>query len=131
MDEKQLLEIEARANAATPGPWEQDEESNDALSIKSHGCVTAMVFGNAFLGEEAQGQNAHFIAHSRTDIPNLIAEIRRLQQDNARLRKIIKGAEWYFEPYTQHEECPWCVIDRNEEDHRDDCPAFTPEGEVK
>ena len=58
MTEQELLEIEARANAATPGPWLQYE-----------------------------------------DVPVLVAEVRRLNAENAELRKRIEESartwEWY------------------------------------
>lgn len=54
--------------------------------------------------------------------------VRRLAlTDNARLRALIKAAledvDW----------CPWCKADQGVDAtlHADDCPAFTPEGEVK
>ena len=56
MTEEQLKEIEGRANAATPGPW--------TLSWSSTQC---------------SHEDSKLIAHAREDIPNLIAEIRRLQ----------------------------------------------------
>jgi hypothetical protein len=53
------------------------------------------------------------------------------EQDNARLRALIKQAEFANKAETASGAgafCPWCGI---EDGHRDDCPAFTPEGEVK
>ena len=67
-------------------------------------------------------------------LPRIRATVRALadaRADNARHRALIKAQE-----FGNHEEtasgrgdfCPWC----NEEDgHRADCPAFTPDGEVK
>lgn len=54
----------------------------------------------------------------------IIEEFKRLQADNARLKALIKEAE--RTPY-EHA-CPWCWA---ETEHAHDCPAFTPEGEVK
>ena len=54
--------------------------------------------------------------------------------DNARLRALVKAKEWAI--WVQNSsECPWCGRDGPEagrvERHADDCPAFTPSGEVK
>ena len=57
-----LDEIEARANAATPGPWR--EGSSDLYSVR----------------------NAAFIAAARTDVPALIARVRELEAECERLR---------------------------------------------
>jgi hypothetical protein len=54
--------IEARANAATPGPWK--EGSNDVYSVR----------------------NAAFIAAARTDVPALIARVRELEAECERLK---------------------------------------------
>lgn len=70
--------IEARANAATPGPlyagpnyliggwWVQTEE--DKRLEREHG---------DFLTRE----DAEFFAHAREDVPALVAEVRRLRRD--------------------------------------------------
>lgn len=71
MDEKRLAEIEARANAATPGPWEPEHRGvvgNDVFIVED--CVTA--------GWDAYRANQAFIATARTDVPDLVAEVRRL-----------------------------------------------------
>lgn len=60
------------------------------------------------------------------DCRSLAEEIRRLQQDNARLRALIKKAE---RSGACLDECPWCGFAGDT--HASDCPAFTPEGEVK
>ena len=71
MDEKRLAEIEARANAATPGPWEPEHRGvvgNDVFIVED--CVTA--------GWDAYRANQAFIATARTDVPDLAAQVRRL-----------------------------------------------------
>ena len=66
MDSKYLAEIKAREQAATPGPWYADGWG---------------------LFDDIQGElvelhdtdpDAQFIAHARTDIPALVAEVERL-----------------------------------------------------
>lgn len=80
MTEIDLEAIEARANAATEGPW----------IIKKSVMAEAEIVGND--GEavvQADGEtgvasfelkDGEFIAHARTDIPALIAEVRRLRE---------------------------------------------------
>ncbi len=84
MDEKRLAEIEARANAATPGPWEPEHRGvvgNDVFIVED--CVTA--------GWDAYRANQAFIATARTDVPALVAEVRRLTAALAAARR--EGAE--------------------------------------
>lgn len=70
MDEAKLQEIEARANAATPGPW---------YAGNGHPYVTTERMGFGIVVARAlEGNDCTFIAHARTDVPVLIAEVRRL-----------------------------------------------------
>ena len=66
------------------------------------------------------------------------ARASSLEADNARLRALIKQAE--YGDHTHYEDsCPWCGCvaighrwtKLDEPPHSDDCPAFTPTGEVK
>jgi hypothetical protein len=75
--------IEARANAATPGPWEASRQ----IGKKGH-CYVAQVFGPDALGGLSLAQmdvlpnattDAAFIAAARADVPALVAEVRRLR----------------------------------------------------
>ena len=59
-----LNEIEARANAATEGPWE------------AHGSLITSLTGPGGEVAEASGQDTEFIAHSRTDVPDMAAALR-------------------------------------------------------
>jgi len=61
--------IEARAAAATEGPWSRDDEHSLSVAI----CYTPHVWALAHSGTEA---NAEFIAHARTDVPALVAALR-------------------------------------------------------
>ena len=80
-----LDKIEARANAATEGPWEvkpyngwhdaSDEIDSfvgpsDATIVEQLGC------GCCDVGLEVSPTDAEFIAHARTDVPALIAALR-------------------------------------------------------
>ncbi len=85
--------IEARANAATPGPWEVEEyvgvlESTsvlDRVSEPTHDWERRIIASS--LPDEPA--DAAFIAHARTDVPALIAEVRRLRVMEARLKEVI------------------------------------------
>ena len=91
LSEEQLKAIEARA-AATPGPWAWDP----AYGTFMHGPECQMVCDSKepdyhirIRGVGAnlpQEDNASFIAHSREDIPALIAEVRRLRTENTKQR---------------------------------------------
>ena len=59
-----LDQIEARANAATEGPWE------------AHGSLITSLTGPGGEVAEASGQDTEFIAHARTDVPDMAAALR-------------------------------------------------------
>jgi hypothetical protein len=77
--EKELLEIEERCNDATSGPW--TIESHNYIEIISEAEDYSIAEVSCFESHLDTGNaNADFIANSRTDIPNLIVEVRRLQE---------------------------------------------------
>ncbi len=95
MDEKQLQEIEARASAATPGPWAvgtwaehmgdaglpsdvytADEDDHQDTVVSFH--KTYHKFLDIDPGGAAHA-DAAFIAQARADSPALAAEVRRLR----------------------------------------------------
>lgn len=58
-----------------------------------------------------------------------VGRLVRLEQDNARLRALIRDAEQDGVGLL----CPWCQFARRhgEHGHKPDCLAFTPTGEVR
>lgn len=89
MTPEQLAEIEARAAAATPGPWEVAEaggpRGTDEYFVRmgeddaySDVAIAADIFDPIY--NEISQANASFIAHARADVPALVAEVRRLQE---------------------------------------------------
>lgn len=67
-----LNEIEARANAATEGPWFPNRYSDDWEV-----CGELDDNGNpALVASEAVGVDAEFIAHVRADVPDMAAALR-------------------------------------------------------
>ncbi len=83
MNEKELAEIEARAEAATPGPWEVDNDLSVFTKDGGHG--TPWTLFDTVGNEGEDSSNADFIAHARQDVPALVAEVRRLNEENSRL----------------------------------------------
>ena len=89
MNEQELREIEARAEAATPGPWDIGHEAPPLYAGNS--CITAKIGERMAIIFEANhnfelDNSAAFIAHARQDVPALVEEVRRLNAENARLR---------------------------------------------
>jgi len=80
MDDKQLEQIEARAEKTTPGPWERHITDNGIWSKDAYGEVARV--GNSF----NRLANSDFIAASRTDIPTLCAALREAWADTAAFR---------------------------------------------
>lgn len=73
-----LSAIEARANAATAPPWKicPDEDSEDLELIC---CGGPYEHGGPICTHLLTGEDAEFIAAARTDIPALVAEVKRLR----------------------------------------------------
>ena len=117
MTESELKEIEARTNASTEGPW------RSAVNYNGNPPRIYYMVGDLDakdgLARVVDSCDAEFIANARTDVPALIAEVRRL-------RALIKSKEsFYMED--SNAVCPWCERSY----HKTDCLAFTPDGEVK
>ena len=87
MTKKQIEEIKARCEAATPGPlivtevnrfifqWEVVTKEGDADGDRT-----------LVAGSITHCPNAYFIAHARTDIPALIEALESSQRENGILR---------------------------------------------
>lgn len=86
--------IEARANAATPGPWTQ-EAWLKVLRAMLEADAQEDIRVAAMLEEFPTARfkaDANFIAHARTDIPDLIAAYRSQAAEIARLREQLAAA---------------------------------------
>ena len=78
---EELEKILARCNAATSGPWKSYLEGRDHES-GSDFIMTGNkngVRGNDIELTGATKEDQEFIAHAKQDIPNLVAEIKRLR----------------------------------------------------
>lgn len=101
----QIDAIQARADAATEGPWKWGEETSEwgdcgpnLETVKrgqvygdgSQGAADLIIgsWGHDANGITVEDANAEFIAHARTDVPALLALVRDQQ---ARLDKV---REW-------------------------------------
>jgi hypothetical protein len=104
-----LDEIQARADAATPGPWawtKPEPDAWDGPDLYSQADDTAFMFG-ASGGINVPSEDAAFIAHARTDVPVLLAAI---QERDALLRELVTSPNcglsinWEDNPY-----CIYCA----------------------
>ena len=92
MTDAELKEIEARCNATEEGPWDwafDDDvqglldslaDTNNTLFIVLNSQEEAIAIEVRY-SSDASPTMARFIAHARTDIPALIAEVRRLRNE--------------------------------------------------
>lgn len=79
LDLDALDAIEARANAATAGPWKCGRERDEVgLIVHAHTYLSQTVIAPPGSGYRPQEDSA-FIAAARSDVPALIAEVRRLK----------------------------------------------------
>lgn len=96
MTPEQLDEIEARANQATEGPWVVTtcRCEHPGLKPSEHGVLATKTSGMlADFCESLNDENdAEFIATARTDIPQLVAEVRRLRSQTQQLLTDLKAA---------------------------------------
>lgn len=86
MTDEELAAIKARCAAATPGPWVADSGNEVSAEFGKFMvdlclCYTPRCFDHPATAED----NSMFIAHARTDVPALVAEVERLRSDVARL----------------------------------------------
>jgi hypothetical protein len=76
---EELTAIEARANAATLGPWATHDQGREDYSIcRDNGNNTCCPLFER-IGRDDDGIDGAFIAAARVDVPALIAEVRRLR----------------------------------------------------
>lgn len=76
LTEGQLAEIEQHCTASTSGPWEWTYGEWETSLANTEGAIVAEVFGLPPFRSKA---DATFTALARTDIPVLLAEVRRLR----------------------------------------------------
>ena len=110
---KRLDEIEARANAATEGPWEEGERcvfTLDGAPVVSDDMVH---YAHGMAGEGVcHGEDAEFIAHARQDVPALVAALRAVLELHAPTPSDIYPHDVCHHPHCtdptdQMEQSPW------------------------
>jgi len=79
-----LDEIEARANAATPGPWtcKRNHSPYDGFWIEYQAYKREL----ETIADRVLTQDAAFIAAARTDVPALVARVRELEAECERMK---------------------------------------------
>lgn len=98
--EEQLLEIEARCKAATPGPWMADV--GPLITIEAEPLRRDLVgwpICDMDMEVEliAPGQpmaDADFIAHARQDVPDLLEEVAQLHESVRQWREFDRVESW-------------------------------------
>lgn len=97
MTPEQLDEIEARANRATEGPWTVSETVDETEYGSYTACGVQPIaplewYSDSDVAhvalEPMVEEDAKFIAAARTDVPNLVAEVRRLRAQVEALEKL-------------------------------------------
>lgn len=77
MTPAERAEIRARAEAATPGPWERQEVDGQPTAGVGYRILAGHLERNLIVAEWRG--DAAFIAHARTDIPALLDEVERTE----------------------------------------------------
>ena len=87
MTEERLAEIEARAKEATPGPWFYGSGPylDYGIFTKAYPSFGDEVLSNSgHSAGNASEEDGRFIAAARIDVPDLVAEVRKLKSELAR-----------------------------------------------
>ena len=98
MTKERLQQLEALEQAATKGPWEVQDASNPD---EDEPCYREI---RGWTDESSDGtylklsvDDAAFVAESRTALPELIAEVRRLKAENSDMAQLFN----FLGPYIQ------------------------------
>lgn len=85
MTDLDLDAIQARADAATPGPWHLDDEHIGVWTsaVDAPGGAICEPSDPYPRGLNHPLENMRFVTHARQDIPALVAEVRRLRDQLA------------------------------------------------
>ena len=76
-----LNEIEARTNAATPGPWEAGCNDRHVLYVTTENEEFCAEYGPELYDSQGffSDDDTEFIAHARTDVPDMAAALRAVR----------------------------------------------------
>lgn len=100
LSDERLAEIRARVDAAAPGPWRESEtvadRGADQWYVLPPADYSDLILARGFsddLPRDARAlANRTFIAHARTDIPDLLDEIARLREALAQVPEVCRLA---------------------------------------
>lgn len=84
--ETRVAEIEKRAEKATKGPWKAEDQGKRGAWVGRDGDWAALSCGHS---DEQATDNGAFIAHARSDIPWLTAQLRAAWKREAALREAL------------------------------------------
>lgn len=79
MTDLDLDAITARANAATPGPWQITDRNGDHVRRKLRGADDRMVLGMSALLWPDPADEA-FLTHAREDVPALVSAVTEARE---------------------------------------------------
>lgn len=118
-----LDEIEARANAATEGPWEWEGEAKAEWEIGANSLVPSRRPDDPVLygyGYDASGievkspADAEFIAHARTDVPVLLDALEKVLRLHPRV--VVLHADPEFGRMEDDAICGACIVNHEPAD---------------
>jgi hypothetical protein len=91
MTPERIEQIEKRCNAATAGPWKVWGRAVMADPKGTSNLADCFVVADTYCNVDGspRGNDADFTAHARTDIPDLLSEIKRL-----RARETKRDGNW-------------------------------------
>lgn len=116
-------EIRERCNEATPGPWEAtcrdvrgglDSNDRSGLGWEVDGPPEPQL-----RGQFGRGQDALFVAHSRQDVPALLAELNAVRGDLATANERVRALETALRECHPHDwlllnsvdgKCAYCTL---------------------
>lgn len=95
MTDEELLEIETRAKAATPGPWTSHRTigGRRGVSTELYCDGDSPDVADCWCSGKKQDDDVVFIAHARADVPRLIAALRSARVAREDLELALDDAE--------------------------------------
>ena len=120
---KRLDEIEARANAATEGPWEWEGEAKGEWEIGANSLVPSrrpddpVLYGYGYDASGIEVKNpadAEFIAHARTDVPALLDALEKVLRLHPRV--VVLHADPEFGRMEDDAICGACIVNHEPAD---------------
>ena len=109
-----LDEIEARANAATEGPWEHEPPPGPGEDPMRPICVYPKEDGGTLAYVQPLEADAEFIAHSRTDVPALLDALEKVLRLHPRV--VVLHADPEFGRMEDDAICGACIVNHEPAD---------------